>query len=295
MLQKEDAYWMPIMGSCVLFGLFVVLKYLGTDWIKMAITGVVVLMCVFCSGTNADHFIALVRSKVSAPLFTIKLLDLSPTAAELGGMCVGGALAVIFMLSKNWLVNNVFGASFAAVGIKMIGISNFVTGAVMLSGLFVYDVFWVFFSKPLFGSNVMVSVAKGIEAPIKLMFPRSFGGCGAMQHSMLGLGDIVVPGIFLAFLAKWDAVRIGERKAESFVYLNACMVAYVLSLITTIFVMLFFNAAQPALLYIVPYVLAASVGVACARGEFRELWGFTIPDETVEAPAGADPPAKKDD
>ena len=24
--------------------------------------------------------------------------------------------------------------------------------------------FWVFFSKPLFGSNVMVSVAKGIEA-----------------------------------------------------------------------------------------------------------------------------------
>ena len=42
----------------------------------------------------------------------------------------------------------------------------------MLIGLFFYDVFWVFGSTPVFGSNVMVTVAKGVQAPIKLLFPR---------------------------------------------------------------------------------------------------------------------------
>merc|ERR1712217_948607 len=159
-------------------------------------------------------------------------------------------------------------------------------GAIMLVGLFFYDVFWVFGSKPVFGSNVMVSVAKGVEAPIKLMFPRSLGGCGKLLHSMLGLGDIVVPGIFIAFLAKWDAVKIGEGKSNSFVYLNTTMVAYTFSLITTVAIMLFFNAAQPALLYIVPYVLIASLVVALARGEFKELWNYVITED--EEPSEAE-------
>merc|ERR1711870_81808 len=188
-------------------------------------------------------------------------------------------MAYGFMMSKNWIINNVFGVSFCLVGIKMITLHGYKTGAIMLVGLFFYDVFWVFGSKSVFGSNVMVSVAKGVEAPIKLMFPRSLGGCGKLLHSMLGLGDIVVPGIFIAFLAKWDAVKMGEGKSDSFVYLNVTMVANTLSLITTVSIMLFFNAAQPALLYIVPYVLIASLVVAFSRGEFKELWNYVIVED----------------
>merc|ERR1712066_850439 len=114
-------------------------------------------------------------------------------------------MAIFYISSKNWIINNIFGVSFCLLGTRLIGISSYKTGAIMLIGLFWYDVFWVFGSKSVFGSNVMVTVAKGVEAPIKLMFPRSLNGCGSLNHSMLGLGDIVVPGIFLAFLAKWDA------------------------------------------------------------------------------------------
>lgn len=58
------------------------------------------------------------------------------------------------------------------------------------------------------------------------------------------------------------------------------MVGYVLSLATTIAVMNFFNAAQPALLYIVPGLLAAAFGLAAARGEFKELFGWEeVPEE----------------
>jgi len=38
--------------------------------------------------------------------------------------------------------------------------------------------------------------------------------------------------------------------------------------------MVFFNHAQPALLYIVPYLLVAVFGAAAYRGEFREVFNF---------------------
>merc|ERR1711879_1017006 len=223
--------------------------------------------------------IDLVCNKVTSPLFTLPVVDAKISFGELIGFSTGVVMAAASIWSKNWILNNLFGISFCIMGIKMIGISSYKTGAIMLIGLFVYDVFWVFGSKSVFGSNVMVTVAKGVEAPIKLMFPRSMGGCGTLQHSMLGLGDIVVPGIFISFLAKFDAVKLGENSTSSFVYLTVTMVAYVLSLITTVAIMLFFNAAQPALLYIVPFVLIASVGLAVVRGELKELVAFEVPDE----------------
>ena len=59
-------------------------------------------------------------------------------------------------------------------------------------GLFFYDIFWVF------GTKVMVTVAKSFEAPIKLVFPQDLleNGLGATNMAMLGLGDIVIPGQF---------------------------------------------------------------------------------------------------
>jgi minor histocompatibility antigen H13 len=56
-------------------------------------------------------------------------------------------------------------------------------------GLFIYDVFWVF------GTDVMVTVAKGFDAPIKLLYPKTVITEGVKtEFSMLGLGDIVIPG-----------------------------------------------------------------------------------------------------
>ncbi|RYR06134.1 hypothetical protein Ahy_B06g085927 isoform A [Arachis hypogaea] len=53
------------------------------------------------------------------------------------------------------------------------------------TGLFVYDIFWVFLAP------VMVSVAKSFDAPIKLLSPTADS---TRPFSMLGLGDIVIPG-----------------------------------------------------------------------------------------------------
>ena len=53
----------------------------------------------------------------------------------------------------------------------------------------------------------MVTVAKTIDAPIKILFPTDFltNGIFGTQHSILGLGDIVIPGIMIALLARFDS------------------------------------------------------------------------------------------
>ncbi len=57
------------------------------------------------------------------------------------------------------------------------------------TGLFFYDIYWVFFTP------VMIGVAKNIDGPIKLMFQISKGAVDTdPTFSILGLGDIVLPG-----------------------------------------------------------------------------------------------------
>jgi len=47
----------------------------------------------------------------------------------------------------------------------------------------------------------MVTVAKSFDVPIKLLFPYAWN---PEKFSMLGLGDIVIPGIFVALCLKYD-------------------------------------------------------------------------------------------
>jgi len=124
----------------------------------------------------------------------------------LEAVCLSVALgpAVIYAGTKNWITNNIFGIAFSVVGIENLNLPNFKTGFILLWGLFFYDIFWVY------GTDVMVTVAKSFDAPIKLMFPYKWEGDGedpSPKFSMLGLGDIVIPGIFVALCLKYDFDR----------------------------------------------------------------------------------------
>ena len=142
----------------------------------------------------------------------------------------------------------------------------------------------------------MVTVATKFDAPIKLLFPRALAtDDSAAVLQMLGLGDIVMPGLFIALLLRYDfhkAAGIGTRsmsgneqlsKRETMAfdkpYFNICILAYVMGLILTVFVMYTFKHAQPALLYLVPACLGAGVVTAIARGE---LFAFLSFSEEVE-------------
>ena len=57
-----------------------------------------------------------------------------------------------YFAEKHWLANNVLGLAFSVQGIEHLSLGAISTGVILLSGLFFYDIFWVFCTP------VMVSV-----------------------------------------------------------------------------------------------------------------------------------------
>uniref|UniRef100_A0A8C7I1U9 Histocompatibility minor 13 n=1 Tax=Oncorhynchus kisutch TaxID=8019 RepID=A0A8C7I1U9_ONCKI len=151
-------------------------------------------------------------------------------------LVISTVVGVWYILKKHWIANNLFGLAFALNGVELLHLNNISTGCILLGGLFVYDVFWVF------GTNVMVTVAKSFEAPIKLVFPQDLleKGLGASQFAMLGLGDIVIPGIFIALLLRFDV----SLKKNTRTYFHTSFLAYIFGLGLTIWVMHTFKHAQ---------------------------------------------------
>jgi minor histocompatibility antigen H13 len=102
----------------------------------------------------------------------------------------------------------------------------------------------------------MVKVATTLDVPIKLLWPKSLVLDTARGFTMLGLGDIVVPGMFVALALRYDQARAStsgkHQEGRSFAkpYFHAALMAYVAGLTTTMGVMHVWRAAQPALLYL---------------------------------------------
>lgn len=201
------------------------------------------------------------------------------TPSDILASVLAGALGVWYLYTKHWVANNAFGLAFALNGIELLPVNTMKIGCILLCGLFFYDVFWVF------GTDVMVSVAKKFDAPIKILFPQDFlvSGFWGKNFAMLGLGDIVIPGIFIAFLLRFD--RSLGRKSD--VYFWSCFMAYIFGLGLTIGVMSYFKHAQPALLYLVPCCILVPLFVAIVKGDLKALLKYRdhpLPPQEGEAP-----------
>lgn len=188
------------------------------------------------------------------------------TPSDVPAFILAALFGVWYVLTRHWIANNAFGLAFALNGIELLPVNSIKIGCILLCGLFVYDIFWVF------GTNVMVSVAKTFDAPIKILFPQDFliNGVWGKHFAMLGLGDIVIPGIFIAFLLRFDH----SLKRKQNVYFWSCFLAYILGLGFTIGVMSYFKHAQPALLYLVPTCILIPLSVALVKGDFGALMNY---------------------
>ncbi|GAA6034028.1 hypothetical protein JCM8097_000656 [Rhodosporidiobolus ruineniae] len=303
-LSREDAYWFPVLGSVVLFSLFLAFKYLPKIWVNRILAGYMALMAVAGLsrtgvklgrkavgeerwGKLSKYKLALTKDGKDEGHFTFTHLHLAvlPLAAALSGAQ---------LYTGNWILSNLVALSFSFNAISLLYIDSFATGSVLLAGLFVYDVWWVFGSKAVFGSgaDVMVTVATSFDAPIKLLAPKSFSFStgAAKDFSLLGLGDIVLPGIFIALALRFDYFLALKRAKAPFKpsegyrkpYFYTVFLAYIAGLVTTIVVMHTFKAAQPALLYLSPACVLSVVGLALVRGESKELWKYVDGEEDEE-------------
>jgi len=186
-------------------------------------------------------------------------------------VCIG--FCSWYLLTKHWIANNIIATAFATQGIALVSLGSYKIACGLLSGLFFYDIFWVF------GTDVMVTVAKSFDGPIKVVWPKDLFA-STYSFSMLGLGDIVIPGLFLALLLRFDVQRSMKSKSFQSPYFNVTFLGYLLGLAITMFVMHVFKAAQPALLYLVPACIVFSAATGLVLGEFKKLWDYTEDPET---------------
>lgn len=313
-LRQEDAYQFPLFGSLSLFSLYLAFKFLGQELVNLLIGGYFGM--VGCGGLTitlapfmAKLFPKSIREKelgwkkhISHPLPNSILpnpldVGMSFTPTDVLSFAASAVIVYFYFQEKHWTLNNVLGICFCLQGIERFSLGTYKIGAILLVGLFFYDIFWVF------GTDVMVTVAKNLDGPIKLLFPRSLipnDETGKIELSLLGLGDIVIPGFFLALLLRFDAFRAGVATTKVNIYetfpkpyFHSALIAYVLGLCTTLFVMIQFKAAQPALLYLVPACLGASFSCALIRGEVKELLAYSEEEEEKEDEKPKE--AKKDD
>ncbi|KAM0722504.1 hypothetical protein Q7P37_001945 [Cladosporium fusiforme] len=127
----------------------------------------------------------------------ITLLNVAAAASSVA------AIGYNHFIDKPWWLTNLQGFAVSYTALQVMSPTTFATGSLILSGLFFYDIWAVFFT-PL-----MVTVAKNLDQPIKLLFPRpdepaAAGKPAVKSFSMLGLGDIVLPGLMIGLALRFD-------------------------------------------------------------------------------------------
>ncbi|KAL2543475.1 Signal peptide peptidase-like 2 [Forsythia ovata] len=189
--------------------------------------------------------------------------------------CIAFAVvwAVYRTYSFAWIGQDILGIALIITVLQIVRIPNLKVGTVLLSCAFMYDIFWVFVSKKLFHESVMIVVARGDRSgedgiPMLLKIPRLFDPWGG--YSIIGFGDILLPGLLVAFSLRYDWLANKSLRAGYFLW---AMFAYGLGLlITYVALNLMDGHGQPALLYIVPFTLGTFLALGKKRGDLKILW-----------------------
>ena len=287
-MKQKDAWLFPIIGSSVLLGLYLLFKFFNEKYLNILLHIYFTLLGSFSIGQlieekiiNKEPFKSLgEQDLISIP----KIPYFNPEGSKITKLNVctfsfGLIIGVLYFIKKNWVLNNILGMAFSIFGIENLMLGEYKVGLILLTLLFFYDIFWVFYTP------VMVSVAKNIEGPVKLMFPKLQAAIDLLkkekgedneyagkaynprEYNMIGLGDIVIPGVYVALMLRFDIYLYKKAKNDlstfgfsfkNMKYFFITFIFYNLGIIITLSSMYFFNHAQPALLYLVPCTLLSS-------------------------------------
>jgi len=158
-LTMKQAALAPVLASISLFSLYALIKYLSID----PSLGYRLLTSAFAGGASS--------------LVLYEACDAVSDEDDRASV-IGGVIAFILValyLGSDYLslsleaktgIANFLGWSLALLAPRTVPLRSFGVGAALLGGLFLYDVFFVF------GSDVMMTVATKIDAPVVLKAPN---------------------------------------------------------------------------------------------------------------------------
>ncbi|CAF3818635.1 unnamed protein product [Rotaria sp. Silwood1] len=290
-LTAKDAAMFPFIASGFLFGIYLVILLVSKEYITFVLNiyffliGIIALYRAIHPITTRIHLPLF--NKLRERQFHVKIsennalnndimhIDFKFNFIDIIALFFCVLIGVWYLLKRHWISNNIFGIAFSINAIEILHFNKVINGCILLGGLFIYDIFWVF------GTNVMITVAKSFDAPIKLIFPQDLienGLFAANKFAMLGLGDIVVPGAFIALMLRYDMTRNSISKR----YFNVSFIAYIIALLITILILQIFKHGQPALLYIVPLCVGFPLITALICKDWTTMFAYEDHPSTNE-------------
>jgi hypothetical protein len=274
-----------IIGACtMILILYFLYKYL-----------VYVIIAMFCLGAASGIFSVLTHIGHGLPsgkLGTVNYIGNISVKYIIYTIISLGVPAIWFIIRHDkfgWVLQDCLGIILILTVFKTVKFPSIKISTALLTLFFIYDIFFVFIT-PLFTSNgesIMVKVATGgssgeegsgpVETiPLTFVIPRllnPYTACGE-AFSILGYGDIVLPGLLVSFCLRFDIHNDTKYKT----YFISSSIGYAVGLIITFIALLILRVGQPALLYLVPCTLGTVLVISKSKNEFKVLWtGFSKP------------------
>ncbi|KAF0691777.1 Aste57867_17048 [Aphanomyces stellatus] len=307
-----DMGWQHAVGFLIFGSAFLLVLYY--------VNVVIVVIVFFCFGASSAtntiiftplfHAIAPLRHQL-ARFYNDYIGDVRITVADIVSFLVSTGLAIFWVLTRHqdysWVLQDVFGVCVCLLFLQTIRLSNIKVATILLILVFFYDIFFVFLSPYIFGKSVMIVAAQGGKQddstapasyclrypldtdakcikeaiPILLRLPKITNWVGG--EAMLGLGDIVLPGLLLVFCARYDYATRGNLvgtpprpspaaytgKVGLFVLM---VIGYAVGLFLANLGVILMQSGQPALLYLVPCTLGVLSLVTWRAGLLKKLW-----------------------
>mmetsp|Transcript_4748 Transcript_4748/g.7049 ORF Transcript_4748/g.7049 Transcript_4748/m.7049 type:complete len:521 (+) Transcript_4748:51-1613(+) len=294
-LNEYFAWGFIVVASLGLVVLFYYIDYL-----------IYVLVFIFCLAGAQGLFLTLTslahttlpRSciRASYPLPQVGQISWINTVVTIVAVGLAAFWGVYRKESFAWILQDILGIAFLLTLQKTVQLPNVKVAGILLVLAFLYDIFWVFLSPFFFEQSVMVKVATGGNSgeamPMLLKMPRLMDPTPG--DSLLGLGDIAIPGLYISYLLRFDYETEGHwvfgdscstsranRPGTRIGFFSVSMIGYVAGLVLCDVVLIWSKMGQPALLYIVPCVLCPVLLLAEARGMSKDLWKGKVKDDSA--------------
>ncbi|KAM9181617.1 signal peptide peptidase-like 2A isoform 3-T3 [Mergus octosetaceus] len=278
--KEENVTFTPltVILFVVICCVMLVLLYFFYKWL------VYVIISVFCLASATSLYNCLAALIGEIPFGQCRITccnkNIEVRLIFLAAFCI--VAAVVWAVFRNedrwaWILQDILGVAFCLNFIKTLKMPNFKSCVILLGLLLLYDVFFVFITPFITknGASIMVEVAAGPfgnseKLPVVIRVPRleySAATLCDMPFSLLGFGDIIVPGLLVAYCRRFDV-----QTSSSSVYYISCTIAYAVGMVLTFIVLALMKMGQPALLYLVPCTLITSSLVAWRRKEMKKFW-----------------------
>ena len=284
--QSADLEWYHILiavifGSCLLVSIYLFKKYIliilnlligFESWLCVYYTSLFFVIRIGKNIFTTSKHTQLTKKKYSY------ILDLN--FFEIISVVISGALIAIYFLTRHYILNDIICFCLAFTTLSFIILKSFLLCFVCLFAFFIYDTFWVFYSEKIFTENVMVVAATSIQIPIKIEFPILFSNNPIKNCMLLGLGDILLPGMVIKYCRRFDLLKkkmekkkLGQRKKKTKMnFYSFNLLLYFISVVLAMIMMFVFDHGQPVLFYISPIFIIGLMGKAYYDGCLGIFW-----------------------